>query len=709
MRPAPSSVVLVAILSTGCPQKDSWDSDESPSPTDSGLTDSRDADGDGYGANEDCDDGDPSVHPGAQEVCDLSDRDEDCDGGADDNDPGGASGKLTWYWDGDEDGHGGDAYLRVACDPSPRYVSVSGDCDDGDPATYPGAPDPACDGVDNDCDGVGANTVAVVDGAWYDDLQSAVDAAPTDGAVDICPGTWRVNALLIRRTNEVLTLRSWSGSAEDTVLDGGYVDTILESYSDGTLDLVLENLGFTRGARGRPTDAGLGGGAVFATDTHLSVLGCDFSENIADDGGAAIALWGTRTAMYIESTRFTANGTEIGGAIYQYFLPPAPALIPVEIHDSTFEDNFSTGLSVDGAVALYDVDFTITNSSFTGNSNQGGGAAALGVTSEAGDTPEGMSVRIANVTFEDNIHDGGNPGVAGLMFYMANEETSIEMENCTFSRNIDGPASHSDQAAMHFVGGTVSLDMRNILVEGSVGYQAVGIVTKVLDANIIGFSCLDNIVDGPLIALTGSEWARVAMEDVEISGNVSQGQSPGLSFATTPGEVSITDSLFTDNSTWSNFSVITLGGETTGSVDLRLARVTIQDNTSTFERSTVVGSGLHVNYTGSVSLDSVTVEGNVQSAGETEFEEVTGTALIFQARGGPLSVSMTGGSVTNNRSDTGRGGGLQLLAGATFVCEGTDWGSGVTDNSPSDVVGCDSTFGADASFTWDEASGLLCE
>ena len=66
------------------------------------------------------------------------------------------------------------------------------------------------------------------------------------------------------------------------------------------------------------------------------------------------------------------------------------------------------------------------------------------------------------------------------------------------------------------------------------------------------------------------------MEDVEISGNASQGQSPGLNFVTSPGEVSITDSLF-------------------------------------------------------------------------------------------------------------------------------------TDNSPSDVVGCDSTFGADASFTWDETSGLLCE
>jgi len=256
-------------------------------------------------------------------------------------------------------------------------------------------------------------------------------------------------------------------------------------------------------------------------------------------------------------------------------MPPAPARIPVEIHDSTFEDNFSTtGYGVDGAVALFDVDFTITNSSFTGNFGQGGGAAALNVTSEPEDTPEGLSIRVANVTFEDNIHDGGNPGVAGLKFVMTNGESSIEMEDCTFSRNTDGSASGSDVAAMSFGGSTVSLDMRNTLVEGSVGRYAVAMVVDNFDANIVGFSCFDNIVDRSLIDVVTYEWARVAMEDVEITGNASQGQSPGLDFSGLPGELSITDALFTDNSTWSNYSVISLGGETVGPVDLRLARGT---------------------------------------------------------------------------------------------------------------------------------------
>ena len=41
-----------------------------------------DADGDGYPACEDCDDTDPSIHPGAAESCNL--RDDDCDGFTDD-------------------------------------------------------------------------------------------------------------------------------------------------------------------------------------------------------------------------------------------------------------------------------------------------------------------------------------------------------------------------------------------------------------------------------------------------------------------------------------------------------------------------------------------------------------------------------------------------------------------------------------------------
>ncbi len=85
-----------------------------------------DADEDGIGPfGGDCADQDPSIHPGAAELCNQVD--DDCDGWVDEGFP-------------DADGDG--------------FQACMGDCDDGDPAVWPGAPD-VCDGVlDNDCDGV---------------------------------------------------------------------------------------------------------------------------------------------------------------------------------------------------------------------------------------------------------------------------------------------------------------------------------------------------------------------------------------------------------------------------------------------------------------------------------------------------------------------------------------------------------------------------
>jgi hypothetical protein len=57
----------------GAPEYGVWDSG------------AQDDDGDGYDADEDCDDGDAAIHPGATEVCD-DEADNDCDGAVDADD-----------------------------------------------------------------------------------------------------------------------------------------------------------------------------------------------------------------------------------------------------------------------------------------------------------------------------------------------------------------------------------------------------------------------------------------------------------------------------------------------------------------------------------------------------------------------------------------------------------------------------------------------
>jgi hypothetical protein len=108
------------------------------------LADVVDEDGDGFAADEDCDDSDASINAGATETCDGIDN--DCDGEVDEGVTD------TWYLDQDGDGYGDPGQLVEDCSQPAGSVSAPTDCDDGDADIRPGAAE-RCDGVDNDCDG----------------------------------------------------------------------------------------------------------------------------------------------------------------------------------------------------------------------------------------------------------------------------------------------------------------------------------------------------------------------------------------------------------------------------------------------------------------------------------------------------------------------------------------------------------------------------
>jgi len=131
-------LALVVLVLAGCRDKD--DTTETGTPaTDSGVA--VDADDDGWPSDEDCDDTDPLVNPGAEEVC--NETDDDCDEAVDE----GLT--RTWYADSDDDGYGDPGETDEACEAPSGYVEDATDCDDGNADIHPDAVE-VCNDLDDD-------------------------------------------------------------------------------------------------------------------------------------------------------------------------------------------------------------------------------------------------------------------------------------------------------------------------------------------------------------------------------------------------------------------------------------------------------------------------------------------------------------------------------------------------------------------------------
>jgi hypothetical protein len=158
-----------------------------------------DRDQDGFDADSDCDDGDPTVFPGADELCNQ--RDDDCDGLADEDPVDG----IESYVDNDGDGYGsGDPIL--ACSVAAPLVAVGGDCDDGDATVNPEAYDAPGDGMDRDCDGEDAVTAAcATDWPHFGDV-TIEGVGAQQALTDICLDNNRLVGDLIVRDTDLIQL-----------------------------------------------------------------------------------------------------------------------------------------------------------------------------------------------------------------------------------------------------------------------------------------------------------------------------------------------------------------------------------------------------------------------------------------------------------------------------------------------------------------------
>ncbi len=271
--------------------------------------DESDADADGYSecawdaggwdgsasvtGDEDCDDADPNSFPGGTEVCDGS-ADEDCDGTVDE---AGATGAPTWYVDVDGDGYGDASLSQVSCSAPSGYADNSDDCDDGEETVYPSAAE-LCDGQLNNCTGSGIPSDETDDdGDTYVECEFDVDG--WDGSPDVFDDEDCDDADPLSHPGGTETC---DGTADEDC--DGLVDESGCSWSVADASLIIDGATSNDHA-GFAVDAG---GDLTGDGTEVLVIG-GYAYN--GDAGAVWLVPATTTGNVDLST----TGTRIDGAV----------------------------------------------------------------------------------------------------------------------------------------------------------------------------------------------------------------------------------------------------------------------------------------------------------------------------------------------------------------------------------------------------------
>lgn len=485
-----------------------------------------DSDGDGHGAGrpvsaceapsgtvaegDDCDDTDAAVHPGAEEHCDGVD--EDCDGIVDED----AVDMAEWWADEDGDGHGtGSLWACAMPDRAVVPGEAAEDCDDTDPAVYPGAPE-LCDDVDQDCDGEpGFDAVASPTGPSVQELVDGV----SDGSVVCLPaGTWPGPVVFDGRSLTVVgagadqtALSAPSGGVALTVRGRSEVqlgDLALQGSAEGTGGLLQVEAGSLAGtslaieglddapdaAPVRVVD-----GTLALVDLQLRELRLEDRPLLEQSGGVVdivglkgegllLSAWYQGALVEVESGELslrdaTLRELTVQGALLGLKHGATATLARLRLTDSAVEVRDRGGVIQQHGGTLVADALVVAGNTFTGTGSFG----ARGAVIYTGGTG-GTATTLRNLSWV------GNRAVADWLVEVKFPQTTAVIENCDFTDIGEDPSGT--------VGGATALVLNHIadadLLQLALGWNNVEPGVELFYGGCAGSAC-DGVELGPVL------------------------------------------------------------------------------------------------------------------------------------------------------------------------------------------------------------------
>ena len=467
-----------------------------------------DADGDGHAVDDDCDDTDASVHPGADERC--NGIDDDCDGTVDEDPVDGSEAHV----DADGDGYGDPEQTGSFCEDAEGWSADATDCDDTDPTVYPGAEE-RCDGVDNDCDGAAEEATTVPDD--HATIEEAVDAAVDGDLICIAPGTYLENVFV---HNKALRIEG-SGEPEDVVISPYLLGPAFR-WSDTTT-----------------------GTGVLRRVTLTGATNDDFGGGLKLDGGTYLV-----EDIVVRGNRLTGNGRLYGAGVAIHQEADA-TLRNVLIEDNTLETEEArsaegAGLFVDMSKATLE-DVVVRGNTCTTDCEGAGAYLYYSEVSWSGGEVSGNQGTDAAIWIEglggavllehllvagNGPVEGGTARSGGLYLFRAPD---VVLRNVIVAGN--EVSGDEVEAAGITVYREVGLTLENVDIVGNVatGTSSVGAGgLAVLEYNV------------------GGQGSEVSLINTVIAHNTTNDDAGAIAFSGSTNSIEIAYSAFYDN-TWPDF------------------------------------------------------------------------------------------------------------------------------------------------------------